>query len=186
LSYLKKGEINKAKHIYEEVLDCVGHDGSSYADAEAWKNLALIYSLKRKYGKVIECLRESFGFDYEDRVMAALAEIDYEIEKEVEIYNKRVEADARDKQAWFNLADIYYREGKLEKAISHYEKVLEIDPESVEAWVSLGYVYEELGNKEKAQKCYEEAVGNLGRRLGYPQAKSQTGNSRTRESATGR
>jgi tetratricopeptide (TPR) repeat protein len=126
--------------------------------ADAWYNLGLCYS-----GKVPS-----------------------EPDKAEECFNRTLEIDPKHKGAWSNLGLVWlHQKGDVDKAIECYKKALEIDPESVEAWVSLGYVYEKLG-KEKAQKCYEEAVGNLGRRLGYPQTKSQTGDSRTRESATGR
>lgn len=89
-----------------------------------------------------------------------------EYEKSIEYYNKSLEIDPANFEAWVNLGVAYRKTGDRDKAMECYEKALEYDPEnnaSVPLYTSLGSIYIELDKPmsaisylEKAQEFYPE------------------------------
>jgi type IV pilus assembly protein PilF len=60
--------------------------------------------------------------------------------------------------AYFNLAKIYERQGKVEKAIEEYQRALDIQRDYVEARNNLGSLYLQLGKTDLAIAEFTEAT----------------------------
>ncbi len=89
-----------------------------------------------------------------------------EYESSIEYYNKSLEIEPANFEAWVNLGVSYRKTGDRDKAMESYKKALEYDPEnnaSVPLYTSLGSVYIELDKPmsainylEKAREFYPE------------------------------
>ena len=89
-----------------------------------------------------------------------------EYENSIEYYNKSLEIEPANFEAWVNLGVSYRKTGDRDKAMECYEKALEYDPEnnaSVPLYTSLGSIYIELDKPmsainylEKARELYPE------------------------------
>lgn len=89
-----------------------------------------------------------------------------EYENCIEYYNKALEIEPVNFEAWVNLGVSYRKTGDRDKAMESYKKALECDPEnnaSVPLYTSLGSIYIELDKPmsaisylEKAQEFYPE------------------------------
>ena len=89
-----------------------------------------------------------------------------EYESCIEYYNKTLEIEPANFEAWVNLGVAYRKTGDRDKAMESYKKALEYDPEnnaSVPLYTSLGSIYIELDKPmsaisylEKARELYPE------------------------------
>lgn len=59
----------------------------------------------------------------------------------IELYKKTILANPVDINAYFNLADIYRRQGRLMEAIEYLEKITRIKPDYEKAYIYLGQIY---------------------------------------------
>ncbi|WP_321416509.1 tetratricopeptide repeat protein [uncultured Methanomethylovorans sp.] len=87
--------------------------------------------------------------------MAMDAKID---EKKIEYFNRSLDANPQNADAWYNKGNALYDLGRKEEAIKCYDKALEINPKKDAAWYNKGVVLYDLGRKEEAIKCYDKAL----------------------------
>jgi tetratricopeptide (TPR) repeat protein len=78
--------------------------------------------------------------------------------KAVEYYEKALELNPRDEEAWYNKGFELSELGRHEEAIVCYEKALELNPRDEEAWYNKGVAFNELGRHEEALICYTEIL----------------------------
>ncbi len=71
---------------------------------------------------------------------------------------QRVEANPKDVDAWFHLADLYERNGQYGEAIDAYEKVLSLKPAQGYVYLKIGTDYDELGKPNEAVEALKKAV----------------------------
>jgi arylsulfatase A-like enzyme/Tfp pilus assembly protein PilF len=57
--------------------------------------------------------------------------------------------------AWFNLGNAYYREGRFEEAIAQFRRALELKPDYDLALINMANAYRSLGKDEEALAGYE-------------------------------
>ena len=67
-------------------------------------------------------------------------------EKSIECFDKALEIDSKDADAWNNKGLAPDNLGKYNQAIECYDKALEIDPKNATAWNSKGLALDNLGN----------------------------------------
>lgn len=79
-------------------------------------------------------------------------------EKAKEIYLSVIETDPEYVNAYVNLGNMYYSEGKLEMAEDFYIKALRIDPDHPEANYNFANLLEERGDFKKAVLFYIKAI----------------------------
>ena len=73
------------------------------------------------------------------------------------ILNDIIEADDKNVDAFFLLANIFHINGEIGKAEKAFNKVLSINPEHTDAAISLSVLYNDIGQYEKARKVFETA-----------------------------
>ena len=74
--------------------------------------------------------------------------------KDMEIYLKY---DSVDVVTWNNLAQIYYRQGKLPKALQAFNKTIELKPDAAMSYQSRAKVYEMLGDTARMRADLNQA-----------------------------
>jgi Tfp pilus assembly protein PilF len=79
-------------------------------------------------------------------------------EKSTEPYEKIVENDPNNVDAWNRLGIVHYGNESWVKAIESYNKALELDPKNVVAWCGLGNAYNETDEFKKAMESFENAL----------------------------
>jgi tetratricopeptide (TPR) repeat protein len=60
--------------------------------------------------------------------------------------------------AWYHLADLYYRNSLYEKAIDAFAKVVELDPDRGYVYSKMGSAYNRLGRPAEAIAAFQKAV----------------------------
>ncbi len=60
--------------------------------------------------------------------------------------------------AYFNLAKIYERQGKIDQAIEHYKLALDVEREYPDAYNNLGFLYLQQGRTDLAISAFSEAT----------------------------
>ena len=80
-----------------------------------------------------------------------------EFEKEIEYYNKSLEAFPDFQPALHDLADYYYKTDDLDNALKMYEKIVEVNPEDEEAHYTLALIQDALGNKKESTENMQKA-----------------------------
>lgn len=73
-------------------------------------------------------------------------------------YMDVVEADPKNKDAYYNMAHICVAQKRYDLAASYYQRVVDIDPQDSDAYNNLGTVYMRQGEQAKAKKAYAKAV----------------------------
>lgn len=73
-------------------------------------------------------------------------------------YQKAVKDNPNSASAHFNLASIYYQNGKLKESEEEYKKVIQINPNDHSAYFNLGIVYYDLRQYQEAIGAYQEAL----------------------------
>ena len=80
------------------------------------------------------------------------------VDNAIREYERAVELDPRQVEAWYNLGIAYSMEDMPEKAVNAWEKTLEIDPTYNDARYSLGVAYLEQGDPDKAIYYLKDAL----------------------------
>ncbi len=132
--------------------------------AELYYDIALAYQGRGFQDKALEYLKRALKIksDYPEAhnaLGALLAEKGQltEAEKEFEIALNDPLYETPHFAA-YNLANIYYRQGKYNKAKKYYEQAIELAPNYAPAHFELGRVLEALGDLQGAWLHYKEAV----------------------------
>jgi tetratricopeptide (TPR) repeat protein len=68
-----------------------------------------------------------------------------------------IEADDKNVDAFFLLANIFHINGEIGKAEKAFNKVLTINPEHTDAAISLSVLYNDIGQYDKARRVFETA-----------------------------
>ena len=79
-------------------------------------------------------------------------------EKAIGCYDKALEINPNDAEAWNNKGYVLDELGRYEEAIECYDKALDINQNFAEAWNNIGVVLCSLGKYEEAIECYDKAL----------------------------
>ncbi len=79
-------------------------------------------------------------------------------EKAIHYYNKAIEINPQDAEAYFNRGNVKAALGNHEEAIQDYNKALEINPQSAEAFNNRGNAKAEIGNQKEAIQDFDQAI----------------------------
>ncbi|HIK28001.1 MAG: serine/threonine-protein kinase [Oscillatoriaceae bacterium SKW80] len=79
-------------------------------------------------------------------------------EKALDLYDRAIQINPRNYDAWYKKGCLYWELQRYEKAIICYEKTLEIKPDHYEAWRSLGTLLYSLQRYEEAVFSYDKAL----------------------------
>src|SRR5208283_97365 len=73
-------------------------------------------------------------------------------------YNKAIELNPKDADAYYNRGNAYKVLRNFKQAISDYNKAIELDPKDADAYRNRGIAYKVLGNFEQAINDYSKAI----------------------------
>jgi len=73
-------------------------------------------------------------------------------------YRNTIEMDPYLPQPYFNLANLYYQQGKLKEAVKEFQNVIRLQPSYGEAYYSLGLLHAEMNEMEKAKNSLQKAT----------------------------
>jgi len=73
-------------------------------------------------------------------------------------YNKLIELDPDNANAYYERGDFYYEIDEYGNAIADYNKAIELDPNHVSAYYNRGCAYGEMGEYDKAIADYNKAI----------------------------
>ena len=73
-------------------------------------------------------------------------------------YNKAIESDPANADAYYERGDAYDELGEYEKAIADYNKAIKLDPNHALAYFNRAYAYGEIGEYNKAIADYSKAI----------------------------
>jgi tetratricopeptide (TPR) repeat protein len=76
----------------------------------------------------------------------------------MELYKRSVQFGPENKEAYYNLGNVYARIGKNPEAISSYLIAVEVDPEYMDAWINLSILSFHQKDFQNAVKYYDEAA----------------------------
>lgn len=82
-----------------------------------------------------------------------LATLVYADEGALSQYQKTIQLDPNDAEAYYNMGVVYYNEKKHNQSKAQYQKAIEIYPEFSEAYYGLGTVYYVEGKYEEVRSC---------------------------------
>jgi tetratricopeptide (TPR) repeat protein len=81
-----------------------------------------------------------------------------EFKQAIECYDKALEIDPKNADAWNNKGGALGSLGKHEEAIEYYDKALKIDPKNAMAWTNKGWSLSNLGRYEEAIEYLDKAL----------------------------
>jgi len=81
-----------------------------------------------------------------------------EYDKAIECYDKALEIDPANANAWGAKGWALYELGKSDEAIKCYDKAIEIKPKAARFWNNKGVVFDDLEKFDEALRCYETAI----------------------------
>ena len=87
-----------------------------------------------------------------------LSSLVYAEEGAVKQYQKIIETNPNDAEAYYNIGVIYYNEKKYDSAKVQFNKAIEIYPDFAEAYYSIGVVYYAEANYDKAIEAFSKAI----------------------------
>ena len=76
----------------------------------------------------------------------------------IECYDKAIEINPDDAEAYYNKGNTLYNLGEYQQAIECYDKAIEINPDGVEAYNNKGNTLYKLGEYQQAIECYNKAI----------------------------
>jgi tetratricopeptide (TPR) repeat protein len=79
-------------------------------------------------------------------------------EEALKAFEKAIEINPTDPEAWYNKGVALGKLGKNEEALKAFEKAIEINPTDPEAWYNKGVTLSKLGKDEEALKAFEKAI----------------------------
>lgn len=79
-------------------------------------------------------------------------------EEAIKVYDKAIENNSQNSEAWYNKGLCLAELGNYEEAIKAFDKAIEITPQNTDALDNKGYYLECLGNYEEAIKAFDKAI----------------------------
>ncbi len=140
-SFARKGEMDKAKALYQSILD----------------DFPSNISAKRALEKLSQAQVKATLSDMPaDQVLSVETEED--ARRTYDFTSTLVKSVPSSLVAWSLLGDASRKLGLLNEAESAYRKAIELDPSSADLQNKLGVVYREQGRIEEGVLCYQEAL----------------------------
>ncbi len=115
-----------------------------------------------QYNKFLEIAKEKeLKIELQAQAMASIGEIHLkknEMDKAQSYFMKSIELNPKDEILAYNVAEIFFGNGKNEEAIKYYEIASKAKPKWGAPYVKLGYVYLNLGDMKKAVEAFSKFV----------------------------
>lgn len=132
------------------------------AEAEAWGNLGLVYSLKNKHGQAIEAYKKSLELNSDSHVVKTNLGNAYAIigdtQSAITCFQTALKLNPQDDQALSNMGWVYAKGKQYDMAIQCFEKAAALKPKDPKIWNDFGNIFAELGQYDEAILRYEKAL----------------------------
>jgi tetratricopeptide (TPR) repeat protein len=100
-------------------------------------------------GPVQKALENGTAFEEKGQFVEAMVE-----------YNRAIELDPKNTDAYYNRALLYRKQGNSKAALEDFDKIISINPNYSEPYYGRGQIYDEQGKKSKAIADYTKAIEN--------------------------
>lgn len=128
---------------------------------QAWCALGNSYSHQRDHDQALKCFRRAtqldphfaYGFTLQGHEYVANEEYD----KALDAYRSGISAHNRHYNAWYGLATVYDKMGKLDFAEQHFRNAAKINPSNAVLICCIGLVLEKSNNPKAALVQYSKA-----------------------------
>ncbi len=152
----KQGAIEKAKDLYEQILDInPGH-------ADCLSNLGMILRQKGQKTEALSCQQKAARLDPKDgNKLSNLGNIYMDLGQYSQAeaaYKQAIDLNPKNIKPYLNLGDIYRLQRRYSQARSCFLKAAEIEPESSFVLLNLGNISYELGQLEAAADYYNRSI----------------------------
>lgn len=145
-----------AQKYYDQVLEI------EPGNEDAWSGKGLIYYQLGQKEEAIKCLDKIFenSSDYEWLSFVAQMYCSFDMyDKAIMTYDKILEVDTKNKDAWRFKGWNFHLLGNYEEAIKCFDNALSINPNEASTWQWKGDSLYSLGKYSEAIRCYDEALG---------------------------
>ncbi len=157
LILLKKGQLDKAKNIFSEILNTEPNNFAAYNNMG---NISFLLGnldeALQNYDKAIK-LKPDFADAHNNRgnVFHKIKKIDAALES----YERAIEINANHVQAISNRGNIFLNElKKIEDAVQSYNTALKLNPNNSQNYNNLGVALKKLNKRNAALESYEKAI----------------------------
>lgn len=151
---LQQKKLDQAEKALMHAIKMRPHYGKAYF------NLGRIYLERNEKEKAWEHFRTAcmnadldteLGFNTFAKISLSLKKYD----DAIFAYNRVIEANPQNKDAYFNLANSYFFVQEYAKASQYFNKAIEMDPNDTRAWYNLGETHFKAGNYNDAIAAFE-------------------------------
>jgi|GEM_PF-4754349 len=152
--YLKLGKPRKVKSVVKRMLRRIEDEETLYLASVLLYQVGDFKGAKRLIEKIMKT-RDAPEY------WIVLGNIYFGMEnyeRAEECYDKALNMDPKNEEAWNNKGFLYFTQGKFENALYCYERAIDINPSYRQAWYNKGYTYHAMGNLSKAIYNYWMAL----------------------------
>ena len=172
--YIKQKNFDKATYYYEQSLEI----DANYT--YVLDNLGYIYDVQGIWDKAIEYFVKSLNI--EPNNIYALERLSniywYRLRKyddAIPLIQKIIFLEPQNKQAYFDLGEVYKEKGDYDNAIIYYKKYKTFEPNSAYVNLQLGEVYEQNKNTQEAIKLLLLSINQFNTDLKNPEIANNPG-----------
>ena len=155
-SKLNQGELERARQLYEEVLQ------KDAKNVKALQGLSVVFEKMQRYDRAAEQLQKALAVEQDNPLthynLAVLYEQQQKPEDAITEYKKSAGLDEKNFSANFFLGLLYKKMQRYEAAAAALTKAAVIDPGNAEVFKAMGVVQEKLGDFDKAELSFRKAV----------------------------
>ncbi len=123
-------------------------------------HLGIAYVEKGDTERAIECFTQSLKIKPDTLIynnLGVILTLKGQVDEAIKWYEKAIQFDSRNAEAYYNMANILLSQGKSDQAITGYEKALSINPRYIKAYINLAVVLTQAGRTDEAISRLEEA-----------------------------
>ena len=156
LQFINKGNIDKAKDIYRDLIDKGSDNHVVYG------NLAILYGIEGRNKEMIKLLKKSlyiepkYSLGHNNLGLALQKEKDFN--SAIDSFKRAIKLQPNYSEAYSNLGQAMYQNSQFEEAITSYKEALKIDPKNMMAYMNLAISYDEKDEFDLAIACYKKAL----------------------------
>ena len=155
-SYHQKGELKKAKSLYQEIL--LNNPKAS----EPLHYLGVVYFNRLEFCTALELINKSIKltdnnpkfYINKGNVLLQLSKYD----KAEECFKKAISLDDSLEDAYINLGILYIQTKKFQKGIKFFVSALKLNPNNLKALIGIGRVYSDQDILDKSIQFYNRAI----------------------------
>ena len=150
----QSGKLIEAEDVYAEILN-------NYPDnADAFNLFGLLKIQNNQPEEAVSYIQRAIeikpcSYFYESLGRAYLENGNFN--DAIECFNKSLELNENNFDAWFNLALAYKNNIQFDKSIEIYQKALAIEPENSSVYFNLANIYEQKGDTPSSIEYYKKA-----------------------------